>query len=85
MNLLDQLDQLDHIEAPRKQAENFWMVWREGGQRPREKHASYDSAKAECERIAQKHPGFNTYILHTVSCATVVEAPPPPVKWENLS
>lgn len=60
----------------------FWMVWREGGSRPRQRHADYDSAVKEAERIAANHPGANTYVMLSVTHFKTEAVKPPVVKTE---
>jgi hypothetical protein len=46
----------------------FWMVWTKHGKRPpRYAHSTYQSAEAEVERLARKHPGRKFFILEAVS------------------
>jgi len=59
-----------------QEIKKFWMVWREGGARSRSKHDTPESARDEAERIAQRHPGMNTYVVEAISCTAAV--PPPP-------
>lgn len=70
-----------------KDADGFWMVWREGGQRPRFKHYTRDEAKVEAQRVAEKHPNCNVYILQTcdVVAAKAPEQPELHVSWRNFN
>jgi hypothetical protein len=51
---------------PQPEEEEFFMVFAEGGEMPRKRHALYIHATAEAERLAAKMPGQKFYILHAV-------------------
>lgn len=48
-------------------APNFFMVWREYGGAPTVKHARYEDAKREAERLAHQHPGHKFVVLCSVA------------------
>ena len=41
----------------------FWIVWCEGGGNPTVKHADYDRAKREAQRLARANPGRRFVVL----------------------
>ncbi len=48
----------------------FYLVWREGTT-PNYKHQSYQSAKAEAERLAREHGGTFHVLEHRASASRV--------------
>ena len=42
---------------------HFWLVWCESGGAPTVKHADYDRAKAEAQRLARANPGRRFVVL----------------------
>lgn len=52
----------------------FWLVWRSNGGPPTVRHASYDKAQAEAERLAAACPGETFYVLEAMA---EVRKPPP--------
>jgi hypothetical protein len=71
----DAVGTVQAYRATEEQPEKFWMVWREGGKRPRFKHTTHEAALIEAKRVAEQHPGFATYVLE----ATGFYVAPPPV------
>lgn len=53
-----------------REPEKFWMVWRQGGKRPRHKHIARATALDEARRVAERHPGCTTYVLEAVVAYT---------------
>jgi Uncharacterized protein conserved in bacteria (DUF2188) len=47
---------------------NCWIVWKDGGSRPRRRHDSLTDALAEATRLAALHPGA---VLRTYRCELV--------------
>jgi hypothetical protein len=45
-----------------------WIVWKDGGSRPRRRHDSLTDALAEATRVAALHPGA---VLRTYECKLV--------------
>ena len=62
--------------------QEFWLVWRAvyraDGESvfPTKRHLSEQSARAEAERLARKHPGNEFYVLRSVAAVQVVS-----VQW----
>ena len=58
--------------------QEFYLVWRVDGEShvPTKRHLSEQSAKAEAERLAQKHPGNEFYVLRSVAAVRVAS-----VQW----
>lgn len=52
----------------------FWLVWNPQGGSPTFKHPTFDSAKAEAERLAKLHPNQSFYVLGTCGLARKVES-----------
>lgn len=50
-----------------KQVNRFWMVLNLAGEAPTYRHRSFDAARAEAERLAQKHPGQIFVVLEPVT------------------
>ena len=47
----------------------MYIVWREGGNAPTQKHETLQQAKTEAQRLAQKTPQFRYYVLESIcSC-----------------
>jgi hypothetical protein len=44
----------------------FWLVWSPEGNSPTFKHPTFESAKAECERLANLNRGSRFYVLAPV-------------------
>lgn len=45
----------------------FWLVWRRFGRSPVFEHESYQSARAEAERLSRANPGQAFYVLAPVA------------------
>lgn len=59
----------------------FWAVWRiDGGTPPHKRHATFDAAKAEAERLASTQGG-EYYVLETIGA---IKRPVMPLEWEDL-
>lgn len=56
----------------------FWMLYAEGGNAPTAEHQTYESAKAEAERLAEKL-GRKIYVLEAVSVCELKKC-----QWETL-
>lgn len=48
----------------------FWLVWNPMGRIPRFQHETYQSARAEADRLARSCPGQHFYILCPVGRCT---------------
>ncbi len=57
----------------------FWMVWREKGRMPRNKHYSFSAARAEAERLCQKENDQIFILEATESCRPI-----PRVDWQTV-
>lgn len=55
--------------GPQADEEEFFMVWKDGGDVPRKRHETLASAQAEAERLANNHPGFKFYVLRAIESA----------------
>ena len=44
----------------------FWLVWREGGGAPVQRHEFYGNAQLEAKRLADKERGQTFYVLQAV-------------------
>lgn len=53
----------------------FYMVWREGGHRPRHKHVTLEAAQNEAQRVAERHPGYHTYVLKAIEGYAIPASP----------
>lgn len=51
-----------------EQLDRFWLVWNFNGGEPRQRHASFEDADREAQRMAQSHPG-NTFVVLTAAKA----------------
>lgn len=47
----------------------FWMVYGEGQRPPAFKHATFESARLEAERLARLLPGVRFYVLSAIARA----------------
>lgn len=47
----------------------FWMIYGMGQGSPTARHHSFETAKAEAERLARVCPGTEFYVLQTVGVA----------------
>lgn len=52
-----------------KEPRKFWMVTGDGNT-PKVRQTSYAKARAEAERLADKHPGVDFYVLEATDCLT---------------
>jgi hypothetical protein len=59
---------------------NFWMVFAENGNAPVVKHATYESAKKEAERLLHLAPFRKVYVLQAVNRCELLSAP---VVWTS--
>lgn len=46
--------------------DSFWMILKQGGDIPRKRHTSYESACTEAQRLATNHPGEKFYVLRAM-------------------
>jgi len=53
--------------------EKFWMVYGDGQRAPTEKHASFEIAKLEAERLCRNNPGIEFFVLQPVSVSKRVD------------
>lgn len=53
--------------------EKFWMIYGEGQRAPTVKHASYEIAKQEAERLCRNNPGIDFFVLQPVSVSKRVD------------
>lgn len=52
----------------------FWLVWGEQPDRPPTyQHTSYESARAEAERLARNHPGDRFVVVESVCAVEKVD------------
>lgn len=56
---------------PAKKDKSFWMVQGSQKRAARCRHASFESALAEAERLANLNPGRTYWVLRSVSAVTV--------------
>lgn len=47
-------------------ADPYWLVWRLNGESPKHKHATFELADAEAQRLARTHRGAEFVVLETV-------------------
>ena len=59
----------------------FWLVWSPKGGLPSATHATIESATAEAERLAAKHPDRPFYVLEAKSVSAIR---PHPVETATL-
>jgi hypothetical protein len=63
------------------QQSKFWAVWKvDGGSPPHKRHTTFESAKAEAERLATQSQG-DYYVLEVVG---VVRRPVLPMEYTAL-
>lgn len=53
----------------------YFMVWNKNGYFPRYRHATFEAAQAEAERLAAKQPTDAFYVLHIVTRSSLVPMP----------
>lgn len=53
--------------------EKFWMVYGDGQRAPTVKHASFETAKLEAERLCRNNPGIEFFVLQPVSVSKRVD------------
>ncbi|MEN6423336.1 MAG: hypothetical protein ABFD76_15460 [Smithella sp.] len=58
----------------------FWMVWRLGGQGPTHQHEYLSDAKKEAERLAASNPGIKFVVLRSVGYCEIVN----PAIWHDV-
>ncbi len=44
----------------------FFLVWNPQGHNPSHRHSTFESADAECKRLARINPGQEFYVLSSV-------------------
>lgn len=54
----------------------FFLVWNEDGGAPKQKHRTFESAKAEAERLMKLYGG----VFHVLKCVATGEYSP--FKWD---
>ncbi len=59
--------------------ERFWMLYAEGGRGPTHKHATYNSAYEEAERLVREENAGRVYVIEAVAMARAAD-----VVWEEL-
>lgn len=64
--------------------EPFFMVYGLGQGAPTLCHPSFESAKAESERLAAKHPGITFYVLASVGKARRVDVEFTPIDLDPI-
>lgn len=57
----------------------FWVVWCDCGGPPTVKHDSFESAKAEASRLAQRNEGKTFHVLEAKGAAIVER-----VQWRDV-
>lgn len=53
--------------------DQFWMVYGDGQGAPAMKHASFEIAKREAERLSRNNPGIDFYVMMPVSLSKRVD------------
>lgn len=53
--------------------DKFWMVYGDGQRAPTVKHASFEIAKQEAERLCRNNPGIDFFVLQPVSVSKRVD------------
>lgn len=53
--------------------DKFWMVYGDGHRAPTVKHASFEIAKQEAERLCRNNPGIEFFVLQPVSVSKRVD------------
>lgn len=64
-----------------KTIEPFYVVWNPARGLPRYRHDTLDAAKAEAERLANKHPGEEFFVLDVRGRALRCN----PVEWADVN
>jgi len=52
---------------------DFWMVYGEGQRAPGVKHANFETAKREAERLSRNNPGIDFFVMRPVSVSKRVD------------
>jgi len=52
---------------------DFWMVYGEGQRAPAVKHANFEIAKREAERLSRNNPGIDFFVMRPVSVSRRVD------------
>lgn len=47
----------------------FWMVYGRDQAAPTVRHATFEDARAEAERLARKHPGIEFFVMRAISAS----------------
>lgn len=50
---------------------SFWLVWNYNGGAPLVQHASYESARAEAERLARANKGLTFVVMQSATACVV--------------
>ena len=56
-------------------ADSFYLVWREGGNIPKIKHSTIESARKESRRLAQDFPQVEFFVCRAIEGVTYLENP----------
>ena len=60
--------------------DKFWMIYVEGKNTPVVRHLDYETAKAECTRLARMETGKKVFLLEATQYCLAFESP---VLWWN--
>ncbi|AYJ85517.1 hypothetical protein D3Y57_05400 [Sphingomonas paeninsulae] len=72
-------DTLVRKPLPVAASKEFFVVWRDGGNSPKYRHATYALAVTEAQRLSKVNPGAVFTVLKSVSAVTTPRPPKPPV------